>query len=134
MPIAVAGKAASICLQSAKDGAASVVGLLGRERRFAPRSATHHRRVGVRARGRLMRARRDVPAQAALPRKQPVPVIVINMDRSAARLAHMQAEFARTGLDFERFSAVSGADLPETVKPYFCDAAGQVASPLRPGE
>src|SRR5262245_1473060 len=63
-----------------------------------------------------------------------ISTVVINLDRSPDRLAHMTGEFARVGLAFERFAAVDGADLPESVRPYFCDAAGEVVSPLRPGE
>jgi glycosyl transferase family 25 len=59
---------------------------------------------------------------------------VINLDRSSDRLARMSAEFARVGMAFERFPAVYGTDLPDSLKPYFCDAAGRVATPLRPGE
>jgi glycosyl transferase, family 25 len=46
----------------------------------------------------------------------------------------MQGEFARIGLSFERFPAVNGTALPDAVRPYFCDAAGRVVSPLKPGE
>jgi glycosyl transferase family 25 len=35
---------------------------------------------------------------------------------------------------FERFRAVDGCDLPEGVKQYFCDASGQIVSPLTAGE
>jgi GR25 family glycosyltransferase involved in LPS biosynthesis len=36
-----------------------------------------------------------------------LPTFLINLDRSADRLTRMQAEFARAGMDFERFAAVS---------------------------
>ena len=81
-----------------------------------------------------MQASMDTCAQDCLPLTQPLRVILINLDRSTDRLARMKAEFERVGVDFERFPAVSGTDLPESVKPYFCDAAGEVVSPLRSGE
>lgn len=81
-----------------------------------------------------MQASMDTCAHDCLPRTQPLRVILINLDRSTDRLARMQAEFERVGVSFERFPAVSGTDLPESVKPYFCDAAGKVVSPLRSGE
>jgi glycosyl transferase family 25 len=59
---------------------------------------------------------------------------LINLDRSSDRLAHMQTEFARAGMDFERFPAVDGTDLPQALKSYFCDASDKIISPLRPGE
>ncbi len=65
---------------------------------------------------------------------QAVPVIVVNLDRSTDRLAHMRAEFERVRLSFERFPAVNGTDLPENVRSYFCDASGRIISPLRAGE
>lgn len=60
--------------------------------------------------------------------------IVINLDRSTDRLAHITQEFARVGMAFERFRGVDRTDLPDSVKAYFCDASGRIASPLRPGE
>jgi GR25 family glycosyltransferase involved in LPS biosynthesis len=66
--------------------------------------------------------------------QQNVPAIVINLDRSSDRLAYMAAEFARVGMSFDRFPAVDGTALPESVKSYFCDASGAIVSPLRPGE
>jgi glycosyl transferase family 25 len=63
-----------------------------------------------------------------------IPAIVINLDRSLDRLAHIKAEFARAGMAFERFSAVDGCELPAGVKPYFCDATGRLVSPLTAGE
>ena len=63
-----------------------------------------------------------------------LPTFLINLDRSADRLTRMQAEFARAGMDFERFAAVDGLNLPEDRKPYFCDASGMLASRLTPGE
>lgn len=60
--------------------------------------------------------------------------IVINLDRSTDRLAHITQEFARVGMAFERFRGVDRTGLPDSVKAYFCDASGRVASPLSPGE
>ena len=43
--------------------------------------------------------------------------LVINLDRSQDRLAHMTSEFARIGIDFERVAAVDAqdrSDLPQT--------------------
>lgn len=37
---------------------------------------------------------------------------LINLDRSADRLAHMSAEFSRLGLDYVRIPAVDGRELP----------------------
>jgi glycosyl transferase, family 25 len=59
---------------------------------------------------------------------------VINLDRSTDRLARMEAEFARVGMDFERFAAIDGTNLPGECKPYFCDASGTIVSRLKPGE
>jgi glycosyl transferase family 25 len=63
-----------------------------------------------------------------------LPVFVINLDRSADRLAAMAQQCAAIGISFERFPAVYGADLPHALKPYFCDDAGNVVSPLKPAE
>lgn len=40
-------------------------------------------------------------------------LLVINLDRSPDRLAHMTAEFARLGIAFERVVAVDGSNRPE---------------------
>jgi glycosyl transferase family 25 len=58
------------------------------------------------------------------------PIFVINLDRDTDRLAHIRAECARAGLSFERFSALRGDALPESLRGYF-DAEG---SPLSNGE
>lgn len=39
--------------------------------------------------------------------------LVINLDRSRDRLAHMVAEFARIGVRFERFAAIDARDRPD---------------------
>ncbi|MBO0764307.1 MAG: glycosyltransferase family 25 protein [Hyphomicrobiaceae bacterium] len=63
-----------------------------------------------------------------------LPVFVINLDRSTDRLAKMRGQCAAIGVSFERFPGVLGTDLPPALKPYFCDAAGNIVSPLRPAE
>src|SRR5262245_54110856 len=63
-----------------------------------------------------------------------VPVFVINLDRSADRLARVSRECAQAGVVFARFPAVAGTALPDHLKPYFCDASGNIVSPLTPGE
>jgi glycosyl transferase, family 25 len=63
-----------------------------------------------------------------------VPVFVINLERSVERLAAMTLRCSEIGISFERFSAVSGTDLPPALKPYFCDVSGRIVSPLRPAE
>jgi glycosyl transferase, family 25 len=63
-----------------------------------------------------------------------IPTLLINLDRSTDRLAQMQREFQRVGLAFERFPGVNGTDLPPSIRPYFCNAAGRIVSPLQPGE
>ncbi|PDQ17805.1 glycosyl transferase [Mesorhizobium sanjuanii] len=39
--------------------------------------------------------------------------LVINLDRSGDRLAHMTAEFSRIGVGFERFAAIDAQDRPD---------------------
>lgn len=56
-------------------------------------------------------------------------VIVINLDRDVARMAHMRAELMRAGLNGERFAALRGDQLPPWIAPYFAGAP-----PLSPGE
>lgn len=46
-------------------------------------------------------------------------VVVINLDRDAARLAHMRDQLSTAGLSFTRFAAVDGANLPEKLRAYF---------------
>lgn len=59
---------------------------------------------------------------------------VINLGRDTRRLDHMAAELAKTGLPFDRFPAVEGLSVPEWLRPWFFDADGNLASPLKPGE
>lgn len=60
-------------------------------------------------------------------------IVVINLDRDADRLAHMQHQFDRLALSFERFAAINGANMPEALRSYFPrDREDQAA--LSPGE
>lgn len=43
----------------------------------------------------------------------PMKCLLINLDRSTDRLAHMTAEFARLGVVFERMAAIDGKDRPD---------------------
>ena len=61
-------------------------------------------------------------------------IVLINLDRSADRRDRMRQQFASAGLPFARFSAVDGVALTPAVCSFFCNAAGQLASPLRVGE
>ncbi len=67
----------------------------------------------------------------------PVPILVINLDRSAARLAAVQAGFGAVGLPFRRLPAVDAAALaPEAVALAY-DGAGNARAyfaPLHAGE
>jgi glycosyl transferase family 25 len=48
--------------------------------------------------------------------------VVINLDDDGTRLRHMQNEFERVGLMFERFAAVRGAEVPASLQSYFPEA------------
>lgn len=63
-----------------------------------------------------------------------LPVFVINLDRSPERLARFSRQCTDAGVSFERFHAVDGVNLPDRLKPYFCDASGEIVSPLRHAE
>ena len=71
---------------------------------------------------------------ASQPLAQRFAVYVINLDRSADRLAHMGEELARAGLTFERAPGILGAELSGSMKPWFFGDDGAFASPLKPGE
>jgi|CXWL01.1.fsa_nt_gi glycosyl transferase family 25 len=58
--------------------------------------------------------------------------VVINLDRDTDRLAHMQHQFARIDLSFERFAAINGADIPQPLRGYFQHIEDR--SPLSAGE
>ena len=48
-----------------------------------------------------------------------IPIVVINLDADAQRMEFMAAQLTRLNLAFERFSAVAGTTLPESVRGYF---------------
>lgn len=56
-------------------------------------------------------------------------VVVINLDRDTARMAHMRRELDRASLHYERFSALRGDALPAEMARYFPIGVG-----LSPGE
>ncbi len=56
-------------------------------------------------------------------------VVVINLDADVERLAHMRAQLARLELDYVRFSALRGSNLPALLTPYF-----PIGTPLTAGE
>ncbi|WP_395644776.1 glycosyltransferase family 25 protein [Terricaulis sp.] len=57
-----------------------------------------------------------------MPESQPCRIVVINLDRDEARLAHISAELEQVGLTFDRFAAIDGADLPGWLKHYLAKA------------
>lgn len=59
--------------------------------------------------------------------------VVINLDRDFERLAHMQHQFDRLALSFERFAAINGADIPMSLCSYF-PREREDQSPLSAGE
>lgn len=61
-------------------------------------------------------------------------VALINLDKDRDRLAHMTRQFETAGVSFERFPAIYGLAVPERLKPWFFDAAGQPTPSLKPGE
>lgn len=63
-----------------------------------------------------------------------LPVFLINLDRDADRLAHMEAAAAKAGIAFTRVPAVLGHAMPDWVRPYFTGADGSITQRLRPGE
>lgn len=63
-----------------------------------------------------------------------IPVYLINLDTDKDRLEFMAEQLEALGIDFERFPAIRGTDLPEWLKPYFLDASGNIASRLTAGE
>jgi glycosyl transferase, family 25 len=73
-------------------------------------------------------------SQAASPARSCVHAVVINLERDAARLAAMSAEFARHDLAFERFAAVEGLAVPDPLRAFFFDRNGQPPPNLTKGE
>ena len=59
---------------------------------------------------------------------------LINLDRDQDRLDYMMGEMTALGLEVERISACYGLDIPVALKPYFLDAAGNIASAMNKGE
>ncbi len=61
--------------------------------------------------------------------------IVINLDRDTDRLAHMERQLNKAGFAFERFPAIKGAELPESLRAYFPDSGFKAdRTPLSLGE
>ncbi|MCX7359390.1 MAG: glycosyltransferase family 25 protein [Alphaproteobacteria bacterium] len=56
-------------------------------------------------------------------------IVVINLDRDTARMAHMRCELDRAGVSFERFAALRGDALPFDLSRYFPTGVA-----LSPGE
>jgi len=60
--------------------------------------------------------------------------VFINLDRDEARRMHMEAQCAKAGLPFARFSAANGSNLPDGLRQFFPFAADAERSFLSPGE
>ncbi|MEQ1708643.1 MAG: glycosyltransferase family 25 protein [Terricaulis sp.] len=56
-------------------------------------------------------------------------IIVVNLDADVERMAHMRGQLDKTGLAYERFSAICGANVPARLQSYFAKD-----SLLSPGE
>lgn len=65
---------------------------------------------------------------------QPCPIFLINLDRDPDRLEHMRIAIRHLDMTFERIPAVLGLEMPDWLKPYFLNDAGEIASTLRRGE
>jgi glycosyl transferase family 25 len=63
-----------------------------------------------------------------------IPTFVINLDRSPDRLAHIQAELARVGMDFERIAAVDRRAVPPDLRQQFLDEDDKPHGHLSDGE
>jgi glycosyl transferase family 25 len=63
-----------------------------------------------------------------------VPTVVINLERDKARLVAVAAEFARQDMAFQRFAAVEGLAVPDSLRDYFFDGDGRPAARLTKGE
>lgn len=59
-------------------------------------------------------------------------VFLINLEKDRDRLGIMTAQMAALSIPFERVEAVYGTKMPEWIKPYFLDQAGNIASDLLP--
>jgi|SRR5581483_318673 len=67
-------------------------------------------------------------------RNQHVRTVLINLDRDTERLKTVSAEFARCGVEFERFSAIDGLAVPPASRHHFFDPDGLPAPALTKGE
>ncbi len=79
---------------------------------------------------------REEPVVSVLPSRTP-PVLVINLDRSTARLARIQSQLAALGLPFHRLPAVDGNGLPNAGgEPAYSEELNRrlYHKPLVPGE
>ncbi|MDD3371249.1 MAG: glycosyltransferase family 25 protein [Alphaproteobacteria bacterium] len=65
---------------------------------------------------------------------QPLPAILINLDRDADRLAHMQKQLDTAGLSFARQAGFLGKDIPKELRSRFFDAQGNPKTALTDGE
>jgi glycosyl transferase family 25 len=63
-----------------------------------------------------------------------VKTFLINLDRDVERLEAMHSQLSKLGIQYERFSAVRGNELPTWIKPYFLDDNGNQAPELSSGE
>lgn len=59
---------------------------------------------------------------------------LINLDRDTDRLERMQRQLGACGLEYSRFPAVHGLNLPDWLRPYFLNESGGKASELSDGE
>jgi glycosyl transferase family 25 len=65
----------------------------------------------------------------------PCPIFVINLDRSASRLGHVERQIHSAGLEFERIPGIDGRELPDAEIARLCpDNSSCFYAPLRPGE
>lgn len=64
----------------------------------------------------------------------PFSTFVINLDGSPERLAHIRAELERADIPFVRAPGVRGSDMHASLKPWFFDESGRLASPMKAGE
>lgn len=63
-----------------------------------------------------------------------IPVYLINLDTDEDRLEFMDDQLNALSMNYERFPAVRGTAMPDWLKPYFLDDAGNIASQLTAGE
>jgi glycosyl transferase, family 25 len=77
----------------------------------------------------------DGPCQEPAPAAgHKLPVFVINLDRSADRLAFIGEQARAIGLAFERIAAIDGTAVPGWLRGQFLDDAGKPLSSLIPSE